>query len=281
MRKLLSVLTLAIFVLFHSPTMAADKVVVIPLNITDPNISSENICSDTTILGVTGNIICIPKDCNGVRGGSAYIDSCGCVGGNTGVDLTVTCAISNTGRIWVDRNLGASRVAASSKDNLAYGDLYQWGRLGDGHQNRSSSISNVTVSLNVPGHSNFIGTTTTPHDWRKPQNNNLWQGLGGVNNPCPQGFRLPTNAEFLFELNSWSNQNAAGGFASPLKLVVAGIRTNTGSDLYNVGTYGFYWTSTVDATKARNLVFASGHAVMVGNVRGGGQSVRCIKDLTY
>ncbi len=33
-----------------------------------------------------------------------------------------------TGKIWMDRNLGASRVAQSSIDEEAYGYLYQWGR---------------------------------------------------------------------------------------------------------------------------------------------------------
>ncbi|MFZ1451482.1 MAG: hypothetical protein WAT20_02205, partial [Ferruginibacter sp.] len=46
-----------------------------------------------------------------------------------------------TGKIWMDRNLGASRVATSSTDDLAYGDLYQWGRLTDGHQNRTSGTT--------------------------------------------------------------------------------------------------------------------------------------------
>ena len=34
----------------------------------------------------------------------------------------------NTGRVWLDRNLGATKVAESSTDSGAYGDYYQWGR---------------------------------------------------------------------------------------------------------------------------------------------------------
>jgi uncharacterized protein (TIGR02145 family) len=41
----------------------------------------------------------------------------------------------NTGRIWLDRNLGATKVADSHNDvKAAYGYLYQWGRRNDGHQ---------------------------------------------------------------------------------------------------------------------------------------------------
>lgn len=38
----------------------------------------------------------------------------------------------------MDRNLGVSRIATSSTDSEAYGDLYQWGRLSDGHEKRTS-----------------------------------------------------------------------------------------------------------------------------------------------
>tara|TARA_B110000090_G_scaffold89704_1_gene101755 strand:- start:8070 stop:8588 length:519 start_codon:yes stop_codon:yes gene_type:complete len=41
---------------------------------------------------------------------------------------------SPTGQVWMDRNLGATQVATSSTDHLAYGNLYQWGRALDGHQ---------------------------------------------------------------------------------------------------------------------------------------------------
>lgn len=42
------------------------------------------------------------------------------------VVVEVTSPITN--RKWMDRNLGASRKALSSSDDLAFGDLYQWGR---------------------------------------------------------------------------------------------------------------------------------------------------------
>jgi hypothetical protein len=42
---------------------------------------------------------------------------------------------SKTGRVWLDRNLGATQVATSFDDSAAYGDLYQWGRAKDGHIN--------------------------------------------------------------------------------------------------------------------------------------------------
>ena len=61
-----------------------------------------------------------------------------------------------TGRTWMDRNLGASRVATGSTDAEAYGDLYQWGRAADGHQKRNSSTNTTQSSSDNPGHGNFI-----------------------------------------------------------------------------------------------------------------------------
>jgi uncharacterized protein (TIGR02145 family) len=183
-----------------------------------------------------------------------------------------------TGEIWMDRNLGASQVATSSTDAAAYGDLYQWGRLTDGHQIRTSGTTSTLSSTDNPGHSNFILAPSSPYDWRSPQNDNLWQGVSGINNPCPSGYRLPTEAELNAERTSWSSNNAAGAFASPLKLPVAGYRLNSNGSLNNVGSGGSYWSSTVAGTSSRYLYFVSSNAGMNSNDRANGFSVRCIKD---
>jgi hypothetical protein len=44
----------------------------------------------------------------------------------------------STGKTWMDRNLGANQAATSKTDAAARGDYYQWGRLADGHQCRTS-----------------------------------------------------------------------------------------------------------------------------------------------
>jgi uncharacterized protein (TIGR02145 family) len=183
-----------------------------------------------------------------------------------------------TGRIWSDRNLGATQVATSSTDANSYGHLYQWGRGTDGHQVRTSSTTTNLSSSDSPGHGNFILTTSSPYDWRNPQNTNLWQGVSGVNNPCPAGYRLPTEAEWNAERLSWSYSNAAGAFASPLKLPVAGYRLSSSGSLFYVGSDGFYWSSTVSSTNSRYLLFYSGDALMSSNGRANGSSVRCIKE---
>jgi hypothetical protein len=186
---------------------------------------------------------------------------------------TVSTVTSPTGKVWMDRNLGASRVATSSTDAEAYGDLYQWGRRTDGHEKRTSATTSSLSSSDSPGHGNFIIGSS---DWRSSQNDNLWQGVNGINNPCPVGFRIPTIAEWEAERTSWSSNNSSGSFASPLKLTVAGYRSS--SALVNVGSYGYYWSASVNGLYTKVLYFSSSVASTYNNSRALGFSVRCLKD---
>ena len=185
---------------------------------------------------------------------------------------------SATGRIWMDRNLGASRAATSSTDTQAYGDLYQWGRAADGHQRRNSGTTSTLSGSNQPNHGSFILAPNSPRDWRSPQNNNLWQGVNGTNNPCPVGYRLPTEAEWEAERLSWISNNAAGAFNSPLKLPVAGRRYYSSGSLHFVGSFGYYWSGAVGGTNSRGLTFSSSNAYMYSSYRAFGGSVRCLKN---
>ncbi|MBU3927923.1 MAG: fibrobacter succinogenes major paralogous domain-containing protein [Bacteroidetes bacterium] len=182
-----------------------------------------------------------------------------------------------TGEVWKDRNLGASQVATSSTDIDSYGDLYQWGRAADGHESRTSATTTTLSSSDTPGHGDFIINGTSPFDWRIPQNDNLWQGVNGTNNPCPSGYRLPTAAEWDAERASWGSNNAAGAFGSPLKLPVAGRRTGNSGSLSGVGVDGYYWSSTVVGIESNRLYF-SVVAMVNSSVRAYGASVRCIKE---
>ena len=182
----------------------------------------------------------------------------------------------STGRIWMDRNLGATQVATSSTDAAAYGDLYQWGRGADGHQLRTSSTTSTQSSTDVPGNADYILNNISPYDWRSTKNDNLWQGVNGVNNPCPSGYRLPTIAEWSAERGTWSSDNEAGAFASPLKLTMAGVRQFSSNSI-STGK-GVYWSSSVSGNNSTYIEFVTGFATTFSIYRTYGMSVRCIKN---
>ena len=190
--------------------------------------------------------------------------------------------VTSAGRTWMALNLGASQVATSSADPAAYGTLYQWGRPGDGHEYRSSPTTTQQSTTDEPGHGRFILPPLGHFDWRNPGNDSLWQGVSGINNPCPAGFRVPTAAEWETEKASWSSQNAAGAFASPLKLALAGSRQFVPSDpgvVFSAGSMGWYWSSTVYYGGSRALQLESTYASADYFFwRAHGLSVRCIKD---
>jgi uncharacterized protein (TIGR02145 family) len=199
-----------------------------------------------------------------------------------------------SGKTWMDRNLGANRAAISSTDAEAYGSMFQWGRFADGHQcvNRfagdgvtTSSTTSTVSNTGTPSHGDFI-ITLNAH-WQNPVLNNLWQGLDGINNPCPVGYRLPTQAEMNAERLSWqqapinSTNNIAGAFASPLKFTMGGRRNNSNAALTSVGSYGSYWTGTAQAFEetSSDLYISTTNATVGWNHnRSTGLSVRCIKN---
>jgi uncharacterized protein (TIGR02145 family) len=195
---------------------------------------------------------------------------------------------SVTGKVWMDRNLGADQVATSATDHLAYGSLYQWGRGSDGHElitwssgTAGTPINGTTATLSgsdTPGHSNFITNATVPSDWRSPQNDNLWQGASGTNNPCPMGFRVPTETELTAEFTAYGITNAATAYASPHKFVLAGSRDFNNASLGAQGIYGFLWTSTVSGTSVSGRNFNSTSTIVFNYTRTSGLSVRCVQD---
>ena len=116
---------------------------------------------------------------------------------------------SVTGQVWMDRNLGADKAGGTFNDytdEATWGDLYQWGRAADGHQDRRSGTFAGMASSSIPIAGNawdglFIASPSS--DWLNPQDANLWQGVNGINNPCPSGYRLPTEAEWAREIPTW------------------------------------------------------------------------------
>jgi uncharacterized protein (TIGR02145 family) len=190
------------------------------------------------------------------------------------------------GKNWLNNNLGANYAntthgafnpaaqASGSADVNAYGSLFQWGRGADGHEFRTSGTTAGPIAKPWTS-TNFITNSTAPNDWRTPQDVNLWQGVSGTNNPCPIGYRLPTETELTLQRNTWSAFNSLGAIASPLKLPMPGARVSSGS-FGNVSSSGYYWSSAVRDTNSRTFAFSINNAHVLTGERAFASSVRCI-----
>ena len=144
--------------------------------------------------------------------------SCGCMVGSNlrgpGGFLTFMCY-----------NLGADPAVLSltptqQKDHATpvdnYGDLYQWGRMADGHQLRSSPKASGTVAVVTTAGDPRYGQPVTPTNvfryrganggnWQASDIRSWSQGSRSPQDPCPVGWRVPTRAEWLSIVNGYSH----------------------------------------------------------------------------
>jgi hypothetical protein len=201
-----------------------------------------------------------------------------------------------TNRIWMDRNLGASRAATSATDTASYGDLFQWGRKADGHEkNRSYSESYFTATTSTRFTSTqqvsnkfVINPYISPWDWTTNWDvTEPWATdatyIGGINNPCPNGFRIPTYAELEAErpfLNALSSPLINSLASSFLQIPGAGYWHQSANGERPGTSFGL-WSSTVSSNGTQGQVmkfFDGGSINWGGGSKGDGYSCRCIKN---
>ncbi len=213
----------------------------------------------------------------------------------------------NTGRTWLNNNLGAdyanvdssaynaSQQATATDDYLAYGSLFQWGRKADGHElmnwnndvNGTGKYSTTTKKSDDPDKL-FILDTSDKKDWRVHRDDTLWANESSANNVCPLGYRLPLDPngandsenEFAVEINTWSSKDVNGSMLSDLKMPAAGFRWTNGNRAYTA-LYGIYWGGSVAENNGRSLAIHPDSATPLYTTRRGvGSSIRCIKEQT-
>jgi uncharacterized protein (TIGR02145 family) len=202
---------------------------------------------------------------------------------------------TTTGRTWMQWNLGATAFPSdnTSTSYATMGSLYQWGRTTDGHQTRANptplqiNYSTAPKTYNAASIGNkFLWGYPS---WLNPQNDHLWQGVNGINNPCPSGYRVPTANEFSSEIVASGAYGPDPAFNSVLKLQQARRRNgdNNGTSYTNGG---YYWTSTVVTSMSDtldnqayfvNIFMENGNypaTYILQSPRYHGMAVRCIKD---
>jgi len=190
---------------------------------------------------------------------------------------------SYTGKVWLDRNLGAARVCTSFNDTACYGDYYQWGRNFDGHQDsKSGTTAMQATDVNNAG-TDFITNSSSPYDWASTDSdgslrNANWSKTDGTS-VCPAGFRVPTIKELRAETLDKGVTNRDTAFDNFLKLPSAGNRLRRNGSMNNVGSRGDFWSSSASGSSASDLHFDSaGVNWHSGDHRAYGQSVRCLRD---
>jgi len=216
----------------------------------------------------------------------------GCVtfnyGGQTVYYPTVRAA---DGNVWLQQNLGASRIAVAKNDSLAYGHMFQWGRWDDGHQIRTSATGAVPAPNNPSGLGTGIGTfytgTSSAAWWSPNALSDTWAGTAvaeasatnGVD-PCKAigpTWSIPSETQWTDVIADEAITSPDLAFASNLKLTVGGSRSSSNGSYTFVGVRGYYWSNTTSSTGAKYLYYSAAITnPSAGSPRGGGASVRCI-----
>ena len=187
---------------------------------------------------------------------------------------------------FLDRNLGATTTNLETSD--CWGDLYQWGRNTDGHEKRYSDTT-ITLSNIAEVHNNkFIVDEKKSNDWLINSEEDLWQGEKGVNNPCPCGYRLPTEKEWRAVLNLGYEvrANPSGYYYlsvanGQLILPCAGLRSAYTGNFQHIGTRGYYWASDSKRNETSGCIDFNKEElttnISIFGFRGFGRSVRCVR----
>ncbi|NDV95294.1 hypothetical protein D0T84_10220 [Dysgonomonas sp. 521] len=203
-------------------------------------------------------------------------------------------------------NLGTDQsLDPFTPNETLHGDLYQWGRLADGHEKRSSGVTDIlatniaaTVPATVVG--KFIYNGYSPFDWLYGGGNEARWGNGtqdetasrGINDPCPDGWKVPTQKQWqsiykasgngtpdAATANTWTWTDKGYKVGNALYLPVGGMRHYHSGELDDVDTFGKYWSSTVSGINAYGLSFWSSD-IAPGNIhhRVIAHSIRCVAD---
>jgi uncharacterized protein (TIGR02145 family) len=238
-------------------------------------------------------------------------------------EIAIGCGARSGANGWLKfmcHNLGAVPLAhtsaiidvadmAFSNDSTsrdAKGWLFQWGRVADGHQWRSSpdSLGQSQTAWNVAdvGSGKFYRGSTS---WRKDNtvSDNPYATAGVT--PCPTGWFVPSqnqltslflgggiNAAYgtIGTFNTWTHSGAGNGYNYVLKpdgetitlfLPAAGFRDAASGNVIGIGTNAAIWTRSADpgnGPQAYEFGFDEFtlYSCANGYARGYGMSVRCV-----
>ena len=191
------------------------------------------------------------------------------------------------GMIWMQHDLGADISISTDQDIFVkghHGNLYQWGS--------SVAVANIDTAPEIIAGWSEIGVS----------DDKQWNGgtedkpVKTVSDPCPVGFRIPTNSEYRRLINAtnqvnsgiWLDQNDNYGAARVLysktnknvRLVfpMSGRRALEDGELHGRGTFGAYWASSSGGANVQ--IWGGGRGLLnyafFRTSTSFGQSIRCV-----
>jgi hypothetical protein len=189
-----------------------------------------------------------------------------------------------TGKVWLDRNLGASQTCTALDDTACYGDYYQWGRNTDGHE-KLTSVTTVTqaTDINSAGTDFITSDSTYSYDWAQSADSDgslrifNWSKTDGTS-VCPVGYRVPTITELAAETVDQGEANNTDAFNNFLKLPSSGTRGISSGTMYYQGSSGYVWSASPFSPFAQFLGFNFSNAYTSFDYCANGRSIRCLKD---
>ena len=190
-----------------------------------------------------------------------------------------------TGRIWLDRNLGATAACTrpdQTTNSACVGGFYQFGRDTDGHEFGESSYTKNKKTGISNQDNEFVWDSIdwTTADAGGSQRALKWSKTDGTS-VCPVGFRVPTRQELSEEgaPHKYGGDTIDIGFF--LNFPIGGYRDEWTGRLEKVFTRYSVWTTTIAGSNNANaLDFTLNSRPMNFNSTffSHGAYVRCIKN---
>ena len=212
------------------------------------------------------------------------------------------------GVVWAPVNCGYH------KEHYKYGKLYQWGRLyGQGYYNsydesyndarapwvieskgEGSSVRHNIDYANVF----FLSNSKYEYDYLYPHLDKSWnfgletEPLKTPNDPCPDGWRVPTAAELenlIKNYSDWTRNGGQYGYwfsgsvtystnVNRLFLPAAGYHHCESEEASSRNTLGEYMSSIPLYYYAKSVAFHERNVDVSSALRANGLSVRCVKE---